>query len=75
MKTRYEVDEAMIGGDEPANVGAFCEILQELLDEHGIDVDAVPIVDSFNGANNGHGAGSTIPETVWNEAQKRYFSE
>ena len=50
-KIIYEVDEAMIGGDEEINLKEFCNVLQTLCDEKCLFIEIKPIMDSYNGAN------------------------
>jgi len=64
---QYEVDEAMlgpdwIGGDD--DLREFVKLLNAALDEDGLDVEAVAITDSFNGAKNDR-AVISVSEDTW----------
>jgi len=51
---RYEVDEAMLGGEwdsDKYSLSDFCYVLQKLCEERCLFFEIIPIRDSWNGAN------------------------
>lgn len=62
--TRYEIDEAAMGGEWQGDLGSFAEVLQEVA---GDTWEIVPITDMHNGASNRDEDGNSIdiPEDVW----------
>lgn len=64
MKTRYEIDEAAMGGEWQGELESFAEVLQEIA---GDEWEIVAIVSVYNGARNRDADGELInmPEDIW----------
>jgi len=69
----YEVDEAMLGQNWLGDTGAlreFVDLLNEELDEEGLNIEAIAIIDSCNGAEYNSDAG-TDADKAWHRAIER----
>jgi len=64
MKTRYEIDEAAMGGEWQGDLGSFADVLQEVA---GDAWEIVQNTDAYNGARNRDDDGNSIdiPEDIW----------